>query len=191
MPRFLKNLDPLPAFSPAMSEGITRVLTLVRPKKQDHDACRRDAMDAIRMIGGLEDLIPPSVLKQRLFKADTQLNAARAAIVKLPMGVQIQWNAATLLGEMARFSQTCKDTADGLSVKTLSGGSLKNHVAAIQKQFAAGQAFDLLTDWGHRRPTLTRNGEYHRLTKLLIEIATGHAPVGDVERACARIMHSI
>jgi hypothetical protein len=190
MPRFIKNLAPLPEFSPEMSAGVERVLKLVRPNKEDHDACRRDAMDAIRMIGEMRNMLSPRELKERLFKAATQLKAARAAISKLPLGVQAQWNAAPLLSEMAAFSQKSEHTADCLLVKKRNGGSLEKHNAASRKQCAAGQAFDLLTDWGHRRATLTKNGEYHRLTEMLIEIATGQSSAGDVERACARILHS-
>jgi hypothetical protein len=191
MPRFIKNLEILPEFSPEMSAGVVRVLKLVRPNKNDHDACRRDAMDAIRMICGMGDMILPSDLKQRLFKAATQLNVARAAISKLPMGLQKQWNAALLLSQMEIFSKKSKGAANSLLVNKRSGGSPRNRVAALKKQFAAGQASDLLTDWGHRRPTLTKDGEYHRLTKMLIEIATGQSSAGDVERACAYIVRSI
>jgi hypothetical protein len=147
-------------------------------------------MDAIRMIDDMRGMISPRDLKERLIKVANSLKAARTAINELPSGLQNQWNAATLLREMTEFSQKSEGTANSLLVKARGGGSPRRRVAAHQKLFAAGQAFDLLTDWGRRRPTLTKNGEYHRLTGMLIEIATGQASAGDVERACARIVHS-
>jgi hypothetical protein len=143
------------------------------------------------MIGEMRNLLSPRELKERLFNAETKLKAAETAISKLPLGVRSQWNAASLLRELVTFRLNSRGTADSLLVKTRNGGSSEKRDAANRKLFAAGQAFDLLTDWGNRRPTLTKNGEYHRLTKMLIIIATGDSSAGDVERACARIMRSI
>jgi hypothetical protein len=191
MARHVKNWESLPGLSPTMSDGVVQILQLVKPDKGDIGRCRRDAMDALRMIGSLPPFVSTGVVKKQLSKVAAELKAVRMAINKLPLAWQNGLNVANLLSELACVSQRAEETANCLLVNKRSGGDRSKRTAALQKQIAAEQAFDLLNDWGRRTPSLTKNGEYHQLTGMLIEIAIGRKFVGDVERACARVIHNL
>jgi hypothetical protein len=191
MARHVKNWESLPELSPAMSDAVKGVLELVRPKKDATDQCQRDVIDAIRMIENLPPFLSPGVVKKQLSKVVTELKAARTAISKLPLGWRRPLLVDDFLSKLAHVIQKSDDMANYISVTKRSGGSQRTRTVAFKKQIAAEQAFDLLNDWGRRRPTLTKGGDYHQLTGMLIEVAIGRNFVGDVERACARVIHNL
>ena len=188
MPRHIKNLEALPEFPPTVLDGVKRILQLVRPEKENIERCRRDVMDGIRMIASMPPYVPPSVLKRQLSKVTAEMKAARKAINELPSGWRGLLDADIFLNELARVIQKSEELASCIRVKKRGGGDPRKRTAAFQKNFAAGQAFDLLNDWGGRTPTLTKDGEYYRLTEMLMKIATERKSAGDVERACARVL---
>ena len=174
-----------------MLNGVEIVMQFVRPAKKDDSACRRDTMHAISMIAIIPAFVSPNVLVQRLRKVRADFKAAHRSVTQLPPGLQKQWCADSLLKEMASFCQKSEGTANSLIVLKSSGGSQSNRTAAMKKQIAAEQAYDLLKDWGRRTPSTTKGGPFHELTKLLFKAATGKKRTGDVARVCARVIQSL
>jgi hypothetical protein len=186
----VRNLDSLADLTPKMSSGVETIIQFLGPEKHDIDQCRRDVRDAIRMIGGLPPSRPPSFVKNQLLKIATKLKAAETEINKMPLGWRHGLDLETLLSDMDRARTNCEGTGHSLLAKSRGGGSQASRTAARLKLIAAGYAADLLIDWGHRKPSLTKSGKFHQLTIMLIETATGRQFSGDVERACAQIVHS-
>jgi hypothetical protein len=209
--RHIKNLDKLPKFPPEMSDGVERIMQLLRPDNQHHDQCRRDVMDAIRMIADLPAYLPPSIVKKRLNDITANLRAARTAINELPFTLlhrrlsrlrrirtlrpagRTGGRQDRFLNELVRVSEASEEFARSAfsTTKRGSGGGRSERKAAMQKQVAAEQAFDLLTDWGHRKPSLTKDGEYLELAGMLFNIATGRKSAGEMGRACAQVIRNL
>ena len=110
MARHIKNLAALPEFSPAMLDDVERVVQLVRPDTEQIEQCRRDVMDAIRMIASLPAYVPPRVVKKRLNDITANLRAARTAINEVPLAwrnlLHVEDN---FLSELARLSKKPKN----------------------------------------------------------------------------------
>ena len=180
--RVHQKLEELPKVSPAISDGVEHILQLVRPDAEHTDRCRRDVMDAIRMIANLPTYVPPGTVKKQLQDVAVKLKAAHVSINKLPSA----WRNLLLANELMRLRGKSEELAGVISTKGRSGGDPSRRTVAFQKQIAAEQAYDLLTDHGGRVATSTRGGEYCRIAALLMEIATGRK--SDVERACAQVL---
>jgi hypothetical protein len=193
MARHIKNLDDLPEFSPTMLDRVERAMQLVRPEKENVVQCRRDVMDAIRMIATLPAYVPPRVVEKQLRDIAGKLKAARASIDELPLGWRSQLRADNFLNELARITERSEELATGVSLATTkrSGGGRGERTAALQKRIAAEQAFDLLCDWGGRPPTLTKDGEYLSLAGMLFRIATGRKSEGEMGRACGQVFKNL
>ncbi len=183
MSRHVKNLDELSEFSPQMLAGVERAVQLVRPKHAEQ--CRRDVKDAVRMIASLPDFVPQRVINQQLQNITAKLNAAQAMIDQLSPA----WRRLLRAEELPDISKRAKTLANTFSAeeRKRSGGAPNKRKAVAEKMIAAEQAFDLLTDHGDREPMVTRDGEYYRLARMLIEIATGRNFTGDIERALREV----
>jgi hypothetical protein len=193
MTRFVKRWTSLSEAmgwdGPPDSSAIERVLKIVRPGKRQED-CRRDIIDSIRMITKLKpDVAPPGAMRKQLREIASTLKKVRHAINKLSSVWRQRLNLDDFLIELTRVHQTSDDLADKMNVRR-SGGDPSKRTAAAQKLIAAERAFDILNDWGHRQPSLTKNGDYYQLTSVLFEIATGRRS-GDVERACTTVLENL
>jgi hypothetical protein len=190
MRRSITNLEELPDLTLGQSGGVDELMKLLGPPKEGSNDCRRDVRDALRMIGGMLPLMPTRLLRNHLTAVATKLTAVIAEINKLPRGVRASVYSDTFLKDLDHFRASSEGTAKALSGKKRSGGSHERHVTAIIKRIAAGYAFDLLTKWTSRAPSLTKDGKYYTLTKALIEVATDCPFIGNVERACAYVLHN-
>ena len=113
MARHIKNWEELPKVSPAMSDGVEHILQLVRPDAEHTDRCRRDVMDAIRMIANLPTYVPPGTVKKQLQDVAVKLKAAHVSINKLPSA----WRNLLLANELMRIRGKAEELAGVVSTK--------------------------------------------------------------------------
>jgi hypothetical protein len=130
---------------------------------------------AIQSIATFETELP-SVLRDRFNKIAKTARHLRAAIRRMPEYANLDSMLERTINDSAR-------RVDAIAPYGKLKRSGSDQASKTRKLLTARFAYDLLSDWGRKVPTLTADGPYIMLANLLFKTAT--ASDGDTARACS------
>jgi hypothetical protein len=173
-------LRPLRQWEPSPSALFTPEWT---DQDQGEVALRNAITVAVNEIAGPRPAA--GAIKKKVAKLAADLARVRNTARDLPDGALRSLGAEELIANLEQVREQAARWSDKIPVKRTSGSTVDGERMLL----AAASARHLLITFTEKPVTLTRGGDYFKISALLYRIATGKR--ANLEKPCARHLHQI